>query len=53
MDSTFEMPITDGPIRMIISGGTVNIIVPRVSFVGKVFAFSSARITRLSRISAE
>ncbi len=45
------MPWIEGPIRMIMRGGTVNIIVPRVSLVGKVFAFSSARITRLSRIS--
>ncbi len=38
---------------MIKSGGTVSIIVASVILVGKVFAFSSARITRLSRISAE
>ena len=35
------------------SGGTVNIIVASVIFVGSLFAFSSARITRLSRISDE
>ncbi len=38
---------------MMRSGGTVSIIVASVILVGKVFAFSSARITRLSRISAE
>ncbi len=42
----------DGPIRIRISGGTVNIMVPSVSFVGSTFAFSSARVRRLSRISA-
>ena len=53
MDRVDEIPCTDGPIRMIKSGGSVKSIVPRVSLVGKVFAFSSARITRLSRISLE
>ncbi len=50
--SDCAMPCSDGPIRMIRSGGTQNIIVPTVSFVGSTFAFSSARMTRLSRISA-
>ena len=51
-ESVSAMPWIDGPIRMIRSGGTQNIIVPTVSLVGSTFAFSSARITRLSRISA-
>ena len=42
---------TDGPIKIINNGGTVNIMVPSVIFVGRMFAFSSARMIRLSRIS--
>jgi hypothetical protein len=41
----------DGPIRMMRSGGTVNPMVASVILVGSVLAFSSARMTRLSRIS--
>jgi hypothetical protein len=44
---------TDGDTKINKSGGTVSIIVARVIFVGNLFAASSARITRLSRISAE
>ena len=44
--------ISEGPMRISTSGGTVKHIVPSVSFVGRTLAFSSARITRLSRISA-
>ena len=51
-DRNEAMSASDGPIRMIISGGTVKNIVPSVSLVGSLLAFSSARITRLSRISA-
>lgn len=46
------IPSADGPTRMISNGGTVSIIVANVILVGSLFAFSSARMTRLSRISA-
>ena len=39
---------TDGPTRMIRSGGTVSIIVVSVIFVGSLFAFSSQPLILLT-----